>query len=106
MISDVQLFQVYGAMARYAAEFFAGLFFTVALAPRPDLLLWVWPIVIPMLLSAPIAAWTSRIDLGRKARARGFMVTPEELAEMQAPAGGEVVMLPVRDVNPALMAAE
>ena len=94
------------AVRSYRNETFAGLFCTLALILRPDLLLWVWPIVVPMLLSAPIAAWTSRIDLGRKARARGFMVTPEELAEDRTPAGGEVVMLPVRDVNPALMAAE
>ena len=33
-------------------------------------------------------------------------LSPEELAEMRAPSGAEVVMLPIRDVNPALMAAE
>jgi hypothetical protein len=35
------------------------------------------------------------------------MVTPEELAEdRDAPSGADVVKLPVRDMNPALMAAE
>ena len=95
------------AMKSYRNEMFAGVFCTLALILRPDLLLWVLPIIVPMLLAAPIAAWTSRLDLGRKARDRGFMVTPEELAEDRAATvTAEVVTLPVRDVNPALMAAE
>ena len=93
------------AIKSYRNETFAGLFCTLALILRPDLLLWVWPIVVPMLLSAPIAAWTSRLDLGRKARERGFMVTPEELEESRT-SSAEIVPLPVRDLNPALMAAE
>lgn len=93
------------AVKSYRNETFAGVFCTLALILRPDLLLWVWPIIVPMLLSAPIAAWTSRLDLGRKARERGFMVTPEEL-EQDRGRGAEIVPLPVRELNPALMAAE
>ncbi len=95
------------AVKSYRNEMFAGAFCFLALVLRPDLLMWVLPIIVPMLLAAPIAAWTSRLDLGRKARERGYMVTPEELAETRDGAGtAEVVQLPVRDVNPMAIAAE
>jgi len=95
------------ARIHYRNETFAGLFFLAALFGRPDLLMWVWPIVLPLLFAAPIAAWTSRRDVGLKARANGFMVTPEELAAMDAERhGADVVPLPARAVQPELMAAE
>jgi membrane glycosyltransferase len=98
------------AKSNFRNEFFAGLFFMVPLLMRPDLLLWIWPIFVPMLLAARIATWTSSREAGDKARAKGLLLTPEEVAAMarvQAPhVGAEVVPMPVRTVNPALMAAE
>jgi|SRR5215217_1218926 len=91
------------AKANYRNEFFAGLFFTVALAPRPDLLLWVWPIVLPLLFSAQIARWTSSRAAGEKARLAGLLMTPEELeASKEDHAGGEVVVLHSRAGRQAL----
>jgi len=91
------------AKASYRNEFFAGLFFTVALAPRPDLLLWVWPIVVPLLFSAQIVRWTSRRETGEKARLAGLLLTPEEIATADAaPIGGEVVVLKNRAARQAL----
>ncbi|ATQ42355.1 glucans biosynthesis glucosyltransferase MdoH [Caulobacter mirabilis] len=94
------------AKTNFRNEFFAGLFFTVALLPRPDLLLWVWPIVVPLLFAPQIAAWTSQREAGLKARAAGLLATPEELAEQpEAPVGGEVVALPSRAARQALFEA-
>lgn len=91
-------------------EFFAGLFFMVPLLMRPDLLAWIWPIFVPMLFAGRIAAWTSSRAAGDKARARGLLLTPEEIAgagRIEAPhVGAEVVPLPVRVVDPMAMAAE
>ena len=87
------------------------MFFLVSLAMRPDLLLWIWPIFVPMLFAPRIAAWTSSRAAGEKARLKNLLLTPEERAAMVAASaephhGGEVVPMPVRAVNPALMAAE
>ena len=91
------------AKANYRNEFFAGLFFTVALAPRPDLLLWVWPIVVPLLFSAQIARWTSSREAGEKARRAGLLMTPEEIeASKDEHASGEVVVLHSRAGRQAL----
>ncbi|MDO8295880.1 MAG: glucans biosynthesis glucosyltransferase MdoH [Caulobacter sp.] len=99
------------ARVAFRNEFFAGMFFLVSLAMRPDLLLWIWPIFVPMLLAPRIAAWTSSRAAGQKAFNAGLLLTPEERAAMAARPvephhGGEVVPMPVRTVNPALMAAE
>ncbi|MBP7705349.1 MAG: glucans biosynthesis glucosyltransferase MdoH [Caulobacter sp.] len=85
----------------YRNETFAGVFFTGFLILRPDLLMWVWPIVVPLLLAGPIARWTSRRDVGLAVRARGYMITPEELAMMNE-AHGEVVVLATRAARQAL----
>ena len=97
------------AKASFRNEFFAGMFFMVPLAMRPDLLIWIWPIFVPMLFAGRIAAWTSSRAAGEKARARGLLLTPEEIASarIEAPhAGAEVVPMPVRVVDPMAMAAE
>lgn len=98
------------AKANFRNEFFAGLFFVVPLAMRPDILLCIWPIFVPMLLAPRIAAWTSSRAAGQKAFAAGLLITPEERAAMAQAAephqGGEVVPLPVRVVDPMAMAAE
>ncbi|MES2035623.1 MAG: glucans biosynthesis glucosyltransferase MdoH, partial [Pseudomonadota bacterium] len=91
------------AKVSYRNEFFAGLFFTVALAPRPDLLLWVWPIVLPLLFSAQIASWTSRREVGERARKAGLLLTPEEIAAAHvADITAEVVPLHTRAGRQAL----
>lgn len=98
------------ARAGFRNEFFAGMFFLVSLAMRPDLLLWIWPIFVPMLFAGRIAAWTSSRAAGDKARAKGLLLTPEEIAaagRVTAPhVGAEVVPMPVRAVDPMAMAAE
>jgi membrane glycosyltransferase len=40
---------------------------------------WLSPILIPLIFSAPLSVWTSRIDLGQKARRMGLFLTPDEL---------------------------
>ena len=85
------------------------MFFMIPLAMRPDLLLWIWPIFLPMLFAAPIARWTSSRAAGEAARARGLLLTPEEIAATRVEAphmGAEVVPMPVRAVNPLAIAAE
>ncbi|MDP1632932.1 MAG: glucans biosynthesis glucosyltransferase MdoH [Caulobacter sp.] len=96
------------AKANFRNEFFAGLFFVVPLAMRPDLLMWVWPIFVPMLFAPRIAAWTSSRAAGEKARAAGLLLTPEEIAARrpEPSQGADVVPLPVRVVHPMAMAAE
>jgi len=86
----------------YRNEMFAGAFFTIALLPRPDLLLWIWPIVLPLLLAGPIAAWTSRGDLGAKAKAAGLMVTPEERGAGRSLKPVEVARPSVARLTPAM----
>lgn len=95
------------AGAAFRNETFAGLFFLVALLPRPDLLMWIWPIVLPLLFAAPIASWTSRREVGLRARAAGLMLTPEELVLVETQQQrGEVVALPTRTARQALFAEE
>ncbi|MFZ5669183.1 MAG: glucans biosynthesis glucosyltransferase MdoH [Pseudomonadota bacterium] len=95
------------ARANFRSEFFAGLVFTVSLALRPDLLMWIWPIVLPLLFAPRIAAWTSRREIGDRARRAGLMLTPEELEAEAETVGAEVVPLPVRgQINPLAIAAE
>ncbi|HRD28343.1 MAG TPA: glucans biosynthesis glucosyltransferase MdoH [Caulobacter sp.] len=98
------------AKVAFRNEFFAGLFFLVSLAMRPDLLLWIWPIFVPMLFAGRIAAWTSSRAAGDRARASGLLLTPEEIAaagRVAAPhSGAEVVPMPVRAVDPMAIAAE
>lgn len=108
---DADGLDIADAKVAFRNEFFAGMFFLVALAMRPDLLMWIWPIFVPMLFAPRIAAWTSSRAAGLKAFKAGLLITPEERAAMAVEAaephhGGEVVPMPVRAVNPALMAAE
>jgi len=43
-------------------------------------LIWMMPVVLGMVFCIPLAAWTSRCDLGRLARRAGLLIVPEELA--------------------------
>lgn len=66
-------------------ELVVGVAFTAALCLRPDLILWFAPIVLPLLLSTPISVFVSRRAPGVKARAAGFMLTPEERGAVALP---------------------
>lgn len=50
----------------------------VAANYAPDLLPWLAPVVGGMALSIPLSWFTSRVDVGRRARKHGLFVTPEE----------------------------
>jgi membrane glycosyltransferase len=56
----------------------AGLGFAVGLCFRPDLAICFAPIVLPLLLSAPLAVLTSRRSLGEAAVRAGFLTTPND----------------------------
>ena len=43
-----------------------------------DFIWWFMPILAGLWLGVPLALWSSRIDLGRWARAKGLLLTPEE----------------------------
>lgn len=49
---------------------------------------WLTPVLVPLLLAAPISVWTSRLSVGRSARKLKIFLIPEEI---EAP--GELVTL-------------
>ena len=59
----------------------AGLAFVVALGFRPDLAVLFAPIVLPLLLAAPIAVWTSRSPTGSIARFADYLIADGEQGE-------------------------
>ncbi len=56
----------------------AGVGFMCALAVRPDLSVCFAPIVLPLLLAAPLAVLTSRRSAGDAAARAGFLTTPDD----------------------------
>jgi membrane glycosyltransferase len=46
----------------------------------PKFLYWLLPVAGALILSIPLSVYTSRVSLGRRARARGLFVIPEEIA--------------------------
>ena len=46
----------------------------------PKFLYWLLPVAGALILSIPLSVYTSRVALGRDARARGLFVIPEEIA--------------------------
>jgi membrane glycosyltransferase len=66
-------------------ELVVGVAFAAALCLRPDLIAWFTPIVAPLLLSTPISVFVSRRAPGVRARAAGFMLTPEERGAVALP---------------------
>jgi membrane glycosyltransferase len=52
----------------------------VLLAFAPSLVWWMLPLLVGLVGAIPFAVWTGRTSLGRAARARGWLATPEELA--------------------------
>jgi membrane glycosyltransferase len=56
-----------------------GVFMSVmAWLASPIVFLWLTPVLLGLLLSIPIAAYIARPDMGLAARAKGWLVTPEE----------------------------
>jgi membrane glycosyltransferase len=44
----------------------------------PSFIYWMLPVLLGLLLSVPLAVWTSRASAGRRARKLGLFLTPEE----------------------------
>jgi membrane glycosyltransferase len=59
-------------------QMLTGLAFSVALGFRPDLALSFAPIVLPLLLAAPLAVLTSRRRAGEAFARRGLLATPDD----------------------------
>jgi membrane glycosyltransferase len=71
--------------SRAAARFGSGTLFGVLWAigvymTAPDLLSWLSPVLIGLILAVPIAVLSSRAGLGLAARRRGWFLIPEEVA--------------------------
>jgi len=52
----------------------------VILLLAPDFIWWMMPVLAGLVISALLTVWTSRVSLGRLARERGLLLTPEETA--------------------------
>ena len=59
---------------------FAALWTVILGLISPGFLLWMMPIVIPLLLAVPISVLTSRTNLGQAARKHRLFLIPEETA--------------------------
>lgn len=68
----------------YRTPTLVGLALLVISAPFSDLVIWMAPILVGLLFSAPIAVVTSSVEAGQIARRLGMFVTPEELASPMA----------------------
>jgi membrane glycosyltransferase len=69
------------AIANYGAITVMGTVWgAVAYMLAPDLLTWMSPVLIGMLLAVPLAVWLSRENAGLAARRQGWFLTPEETA--------------------------
>ncbi|KNZ30699.1 MAG: glucosyl transferase family 2 [Methylibium sp. NZG] len=52
----------------------------VTLVVAPIAVLWLIPLALPLLLAIPLTVLNSRVGFGRGVRARGLLVTPEEVS--------------------------
>jgi membrane glycosyltransferase len=84
---------------------------TAILALAPDYVWWMLPVLLGMLLAVPYTVITSRADLGRALRQRGWLLTPEETSPPPELAAAEAAIqlhapaplaLPAQDGMPAL----
>jgi membrane glycosyltransferase len=70
-----------GVLRRYAPITLLGLAWSaVAYVWSPGLLTWLSPVVVGMILAAPLVAASGRRGLGLAARRRGWFLVPEEAA--------------------------
>jgi membrane glycosyltransferase len=82
----------------------AGVGFAAALCVRPDLATWFAPIVMPLLLAAPIAVWSSRVRSGDALAAKGFLLTPVQDGVSVNPAVLHTPRSPLRAVAGGVLA--
>jgi membrane glycosyltransferase len=82
----------------------AGVGFAAALCVRPDLATWFAPIVLPLLLAAPIAVWSSRVRSGDALAAKGFLLTPIQDGVSVNPAVLHTPRSPLRAVAGGVLA--
>jgi membrane glycosyltransferase len=67
-----------------AASRFAGIGLAVAVVSalaflvQPLAILWLTPMILPLLLAVPLAVLTGRATIGNRLMARGLLLTPEE----------------------------
>lgn len=67
------------ALRRHGVSGIAALAFGVLLwRSVPGYVVWVAPVLVPLMLAAPLSVWTSRASLGRRARDAGLFIVPEE----------------------------
>lgn len=85
-------------------QMIAGVGFMVPLCVRPDLATWFAPIVLPLLLSAPITVWTSRVRSGDALARKGFLVTPVQDGVSVSPAVLHTPRSPLRAVAGGVLA--
>ncbi len=81
------------AWSAYRVPTVVGLALLLIAAPFSDLVIWMAPIIVGLVCSAPIAIATSSVRAGSLARRLGVFVTPEEIAPpagMQAPLSEDV----------------
>ncbi|HEY4973024.1 MAG TPA: glucans biosynthesis glucosyltransferase MdoH, partial [Steroidobacteraceae bacterium] len=70
------------ALQRHRWHLAIGLVWGAAiLVLAPNFIWWMSPVILGMLLAVPFTVLTSRADLGRALRARGWLLTPEETHE-------------------------
>jgi membrane glycosyltransferase len=69
----------------------------VTLALAPVAVLWFIPVVVPLLLAIPLTVLNSRVDFGRRVRAHGLLLTPEEVATPVVLARAWALAAPVDD---------
>jgi len=85
--------------ARMRAPFAVGVIWLALLLPLgPGWLLWAAPLLIGLLIAAPVAVLSSRAALGRALRRAGLFATPEELrpsAILRAMQAGPTAQAPV-----------
>ena len=68
------------AFARHWAHTLTGLLVSLALAGlSPDVLPWMAPILIGLVLSVPLSRWSASERIGRALRRLGLLLSPDEL---------------------------
>ena len=73
--------QLFGAISGHWKQTLVGIA-TLALAWRfaPDMLVWLAPVFVGLILSVPLSMILSSVSLGQALRKRGLLLTPEEVA--------------------------
>jgi membrane glycosyltransferase len=70
-----------GVTTVFGGTMLAGLLWAAAAyVIAPDLLLWLSPVLVGLIAVIPLAALSSRADVGMSARRRGWLLIPEECA--------------------------